>query len=135
MAKVPLELTGIPTERACESSWNVCEGLPSVRSPFSPVRVAIPPVGAPEVREPVLLHHPTRKSVGSFGAVRLRDGKFVYQRKDKVFDRSTFFSFLQALRKRSCRAGRRVVLLLDNARYHHARLHKQWRQDGDDLFH
>ena len=29
----------------------------------------------PEVDDPVVLHHPTRKSVGYFGAVRLRDGK------------------------------------------------------------
>ena len=39
----------------------------------------------PEVKKPVLLHHPTRKSVGYFGAIRLRDGKFVYQREDDVF--------------------------------------------------
>src|SRR5258707_696892 len=32
----------------------------------------------PEVKDPVLQHHPTRKSVGYFGAVRLRDGKFIY---------------------------------------------------------
>jgi len=32
----------------------------------------------PEVKDPVLLHHPTRKSMGYFGAVRLRDGKFVF---------------------------------------------------------
>jgi len=31
----------------------------------------------PEVKDPVLLHHPTRKSVGYFGAVRLCDGKFL----------------------------------------------------------
>jgi len=34
----------------------------------------------PEEKNPILLHHPTRKSVGYFGTVRLRDGKFVYQR-------------------------------------------------------
>jgi hypothetical protein len=28
----------------------------------------------------VLQHHPTRKSVGYFGAVRLRDGKFLFAR-------------------------------------------------------
>ena len=27
----------------------------------------------PEIKDPVLLHAPTRKSVGYFGAVRLRD--------------------------------------------------------------
>lgn len=34
----------------------------------------------PETQDPILLHHPGRASVGYFGAVRLRDGKFVYQR-------------------------------------------------------
>ena len=34
----------------------------------------------PEVKDPVLQHHPTRKSVGYFGAVRLRDGKFIFAR-------------------------------------------------------
>src|SRR5712691_1959866 len=31
----------------------------------------------PEIKDPVLLHAPTRKCVGYFGAVRLRDGRFV----------------------------------------------------------
>ena len=29
----------------------------------------------PETKDPVLLHQPTRKSVGYYGAVRLRDGQ------------------------------------------------------------
>ena len=34
----------------------------------------------PEIKDPVLLHHaPTRKSVGYFGGVRLRDGRFVFR--------------------------------------------------------
>jgi transposase len=88
-----------------------------------------------EVKEPVLLHHPTRKSVGYFGAVRLRDGKFVFQREEEMFDRDTFWSFLKLLRRKSCHAAKRVVVLLDNARYHHARLHKEWRKNRDADFH
>jgi hypothetical protein len=38
-----------------------------------------------EVDDPVVLHHPTRKSVGYFGAVRLRDGKFLFQREATCF--------------------------------------------------
>jgi hypothetical protein len=34
----------------------------------------------PETKDPILLHHPTRKNVGYFGAVRLRDGKYVFKR-------------------------------------------------------
>jgi transposase len=82
----------------------------------------------PEMKDPVSLHHPTRKSVGYFGAVRLRDGKFVYKREEGKFNADSFFSFLRYLRKLSAPARRKVVLIIDNARYHHARLHKEWRQ-------
>jgi hypothetical protein len=44
-------------------------------------RLGVPP----EVKDPVLLHHPTRKSVGYFGAVRLRDGKFLFAREADRF--------------------------------------------------
>jgi DDE superfamily endonuclease len=71
----------------------------------------------PEVKDPVLLHHPTRKSVGYFGAVRLRDGKFVFCRETNRFDARTTWSFLDLLRQRSRRAARRVVLIVDNAKY------------------
>jgi transposase len=38
-----------------------------------------------------------------------------------------FLAFLKQLKQSACRSGRRVVLLLDNARYHHGKLHKDWR--------
>ena len=82
----------------------------------------------PEVKDPVLLHHPTRKSMGYFGAVRLRDGKFTFAQEPQRFDAQTTWSFLQQVRQVSRRAGRRVVLIIDNAKYHHATLHAQWRQ-------
>lgn len=82
---------------------------------------------APETTDPVVLHQPTRKSVGYFGAVRLRDGKFVYRREDHKFNAETFLDFLKQLKLSACRSGRRVVVLLDNARYHHGKLHKEWR--------
>lgn len=82
----------------------------------------------PETRDPVLLHHPTRRSVGYFAAVRLRDGKFVFQRETERFNAVTFHAFLRRLRVVAGRAGRRVILITDNARYHHARLHKTWRE-------
>lgn len=82
----------------------------------------------PEVKDPVLLHHPTRKSIGYFGAVRLRDGKFVFVREPNKFDAQTTWNFLKHLRQRSSRSGRRVVLIIDNAKYHHAKLHRDWRE-------
>jgi transposase len=82
----------------------------------------------PEVRDPVLLHAPTRKSVGYFGAVRLRDGRFVFRRETGKFNGSSFLQFLQQLHRTSRRNGRRVVVIVDNAPYHHSRLHKPWRE-------
>jgi len=82
----------------------------------------------PEVRDPVLIHHPTRRAVGYFGAVRLRDGRFLFQRETDRFNAATFFLFLKKLRRASQRPNRRVVVIVDNARYHHAVLHKDWRR-------
>jgi len=88
----------------------------------------------PEIKDPVLRHHPTRKSMGYFGAVRLRDGKFVFTREPERFDAQTAWSFLQQVRQASRRAGRRVVMIIDNAKYHHATLHAQWRQEQQPDF-
>lgn len=84
----------------------------------------------PELREPVLLHAPTRKSVGYFGAVRLRDGKFIYAREEQKFNAQSCWLFLKQLRQRSLRSGKRVVIIIDNAKYHHAILHKAWREEA-----
>jgi hypothetical protein len=59
----------------------------------------------PEQKDPVLLHHPTRKSVGYFGAIRLRDGKLVFQREQGKFNAVTFHAFLKRLRRLSSRSG------------------------------
>jgi transposase len=88
----------------------------------------------PEMKDPVLLHHPTRRSVGYFGAVRLRDGRFVFRRETGRFNAATFLAFMQSLRHTSQRAGRRVVVITDNAKYHHAVLHKPWRERYRDQF-
>jgi len=88
----------------------------------------------PEQKDPVLLHHPTRKSVGYFGAIRLRDGKLVFQREEEKFTAVTFHTFLKHLRRISSRSGRRVVIIIDNAKYHHAKLHADWRSQQEPLF-
>ena len=81
----------------------------------------------PEVKDPILLHHPTRKSVGYFGAVRLRDGKFVYRQEVGRFNAESFLEFLKLLYKISVTEKRRVVLISDNANYHKAKFHQPWR--------
>lgn len=81
----------------------------------------------PEVCEPVLLHFPTRRSVGYFGAVRLRDGKFVFRRESDKFNAETFLAFLRFLKQVAKRSRRPAVVITDNVKYHHAVLHKEWR--------
>jgi transposase len=88
----------------------------------------------PEDRDPVIFHHPTRKKVGYWGAVRLLDGKFVYQRETDMFNAETCFRFFKYLRKISARSSRNVAIILDNARYHHAKLHKEWREWCSEVF-
>jgi transposase len=81
----------------------------------------------PESVDPVLYHAPTRKSIGYFGAVRLRDGKLAYRREPDKFNAESFFAHLKQLHGHAGRCARRVVCILDNAKYHHARLHLEWR--------
>ena len=88
----------------------------------------------PEVKEPVLLHAPTRKSVGYFGAVRLRDGKFIYAREEEKFNAQSCWQFLNQLHHKSLRSAKQVVVILDNAKYHHALLHKAWREEVKPRF-
>src|ERR1700740_3505663 len=88
----------------------------------------------PEVKDPMLQHHPTRKSVGYFGAVRLRDGKFIFARELNRFDAVSTWNFLRLLRRRSLNSRRRVIVITDNAKYHHAKLHSAWRQEHQAHF-
>jgi transposase len=88
----------------------------------------------PEEKSPVVLQEPTRKSVGYFGAVRIRDGKFIFEREEQVFNAETTWSFLKKLRRAACHSGKPVAVIIDNARYHHATMHKKWRNDADEKF-
>ena len=73
----------------------------------------------PEDKDPVLRHAPTRQSIACFGAVALRTGKFAHSF-SPVFNAVEFEKFLRLLLRRRS-PGRRIVVVLDNARYHHAK--------------
>lgn len=60
---------------------------------------------SPETKDPVWLHHPTRHSVGYFGAVRLRDGRFQFRRETDKFNGLTFFEFMKGLYQTSLTAA------------------------------
>lgn len=83
----------------------------------------------PEIKDPVIRHFPGRKSVGYFGAVRLRDGLFVAIREPGKFNAQSFHDFMKKLFMAGSTAGRKMVLITDNAKYHHAKLHSQWREE------
>jgi len=78
----------------------------------------------PEIRDPIVMHAPTRKSVACFGAVNLSNGRFIRQF-SPVFNGETFEAFLRHL-LRHRRRGRRMIAVLDNAAYHHSRSLRPW---------
>jgi len=88
----------------------------------------------PENKDPVLLHHPTRKGVGYFGAVNIRDGSFIFRREEERFNAQSFWEFLIQLEAISVREGQKVVAITDNAKYHHAILHEDWRKEVSSRF-
>lgn len=78
----------------------------------------------PEDADPVLLHAPTRKQTAVFGAVCPADGRLLVMPAD-TFDGSSFQEFLSELLRRR-RRGRKLVVIADNARWHHARVLRPW---------
>lgn len=74
----------------------------------------------PEDKDPILLMAPTRKSISLFGAVNLKDGRLM-TRFEKKFDAMTFMDFLKYL-LRHRKKDKKMVVILDNAKYHHANL-------------
>lgn len=87
--------------------------------------------GPPKIRDPGQRQHPPRKSVGAFGAVRRRDGRFVSRRETASFNGQTFLAFMTQRSRASGRTKRRVVVLTDHAPSHHATLHRPWRDAHD----
>jgi transposase len=87
-----------------------------------------------EEDDPVVWHYPGRKSVGYYGAVRLRDGQGLFRQEPGMFDGATFWVYLRELELASREAGRRVIVIIDNAKYHHAKLHAPWRDEHQGRF-
>src|SRR4030066_1258499 len=78
----------------------------------------------PEEKDPIVLHAPTKKSISLFGAVNVSSGKLV-NLMTPVFNAETFKQFIKMLIKRGSKK-KRLIVILDNARYHHALLLKSW---------
>ena len=86
--------------------------------PFPAAWHPMPDVGATGDQGSRIGPLPTRKSVACFGAVSLTSGKFICSMCEK-FDALTFEAFLKKLLRHRSRS-KRMVIVLDNARYHHA---------------
>ena len=82
----------------------------------------------PEETDPVVLHAPTRKSVALFGAVNLRGGQMICHF-NPLFEAQSFCAFLKALLRRRAH-GKEMVVILDNAPYHHAAVLEGWLGDN-----
>jgi transposase len=78
----------------------------------------------PENLDPVVLHAPTRKQMGILGAVCPADGRMVTMQA-KTFDAASFQVFLGRLLRRR-RRGQKLIVVLDNARWHHAKGLRPW---------
>jgi transposase len=78
----------------------------------------------PEEKDPIVRHAPTRKSIALFGAVASSNGKMITM-SATIFNAETFLLFLKQL-VRSKKRGKTIVLILDNARYHHALMIQPW---------
>jgi len=86
----------------------------------------------PEEKDPTLLHAPTRKSVAVFGAVSNHDGRLVTRVERHRFNAASFKVFLQQL-LRHRRNGCRMVVVVDNARWHHAKALQGWLAKHRDV--
>ena len=78
----------------------------------------------PEDVDPILLHAPTRESLGVFGAVSVGDGRLV-TRCAATFETLTFLDFLKMLLRHRT-PNRRLWVVLDNASWHHAKAIRPW---------
>lgn len=81
----------------------------------------------PEDTDPIVLHAPTRKNIGVYGAVCIATGQFIRRQHNK-FDAMTFLEFLNQLLNYQ-RDNHLLVLILDNARWHHAKALKPWLEE------
>lgn len=84
----------------------------------------------PEEKDPVLLHAPTRKSMSLFGVASATTGELTTMI-TKVFNAATFLTFLKKVLLTK-KKGKKLIVVLDNARYHHAIILKPWLQENKD---
>lgn len=83
-------------------------------------------------KDPIVRHAPTRKKVGIIGAVKADDGTLVACEEDK-FNAQTIEAFFSELVKHR-EFGKTMVVVLDNARFHHAKALSSWLEKHSENF-
>lgn len=73
----------------------------------------------PEIKSP-----PVREKISIMGAMGMDNGQLITMKTD-VFNSSTFKMFVKKILK-SAKTKRRILLVLDNARYHHAVINRDF---------
>lgn len=87
----------------------------------------------PEEKDPVLKHASVRNKVGIVGAVRINDGTMVACEHDK-FNAQTVEAFLTKLVEYRKKEDKLMIVVLDNARFHHAKALSQWLEEHSSYF-
>lgn len=77
---------------------------------------------------PMKCNAPPSGAWGYFGAVWLRDGRFCISPGRGPVQWHHLLGFLRDLRRTSIKGGRRIVVITDNPKCHHSRLHQDWRE-------
>lgn len=78
----------------------------------------------------IVKSEPCRRSIKAFGAVSDETDPKFYFKFISIFNAVTFQKFLSQIINRM--KGKKVFMILDNARYHHARLISPWLKENSD---
>jgi len=78
----------------------------------------------------IVKSEPVKRCIKALGVVSDEQNPSFYFKFAPVFNQDTFFRFLKKLVKRY--AGRKIFMVLDNVRYHHARKIKEWLEKNSE---
>lgn len=82
----------------------------------------------PEIKNPIVFQEPNHKKKSLFGSVNIHDGRFVYNF-SPIFNAETFLEHLKQIIQFKVK-NKKILLILDNARYHHAILIQSWLEEN-----
>lgn len=81
-----------------------------------------------EIKNPVVKQEPTRHKISVFGSVNIDNGRFVYSI-NTIFNAVTFLDHLKQIVQFRIKR-KKILLIIDNAKYHHANLLKPWLEQN-----